>query len=114
MNYTYASSLDEKFALEKAKRYVGLAALPFAISGGVFVKALQTSNSLVSYLCDIDSSFSLSDKLFEFKGPVIISDVYLKSYKIGHSKMKGEKGFGVSVKLIPLMTQTPIIVNVIL
>lgn len=69
---------------------MGLAALPFAISGGVFVKALQTSISLVSYLCDIDSTFNLSDKLFEFKGPVIISDVYLKSYK--NMSFKNEAG----------------------
>lgn len=40
-----------------------------------FIKALQTSVGLVSYLCGIDSAFHLSDKLFGFRGPVVISDV---------------------------------------
>lgn len=64
-------------------------ALPFAISGGAFIKALKISIALVSYLCNIDSSFNLSDKLFEFKGPVIISDVYLESYKNRSFKNEG-------------------------
>ncbi|KFE99153.1 hypothetical protein IX39_00215 [Chryseobacterium formosense] len=78
MNYIYAIAHEEKETLEKVKKYIGFAALPFAISGGAFVKALQTSIGLVSYLCDIDSTFHLSDKLFEYKGPVIVSDVFLK------------------------------------
>lgn len=65
MNYTYARSLDEKVALEKTKRYEGLVALPFAINHGAFIKALQIA--LVSYFCDIDSRFNLSDKLFARK-----------------------------------------------
>ncbi|AZI32945.1 hypothetical protein [Kaistella carnis] len=81
MNYIYAIAHEEKEALEKAKRYVGIAALPFAISGGVFVKALQSSVALVSYFCDIDSTFRLSDNLFKFKGPVVISDVYWKNWR---------------------------------
>ncbi|SFT76920.1 hypothetical protein SAMN05421857_3210 [Chryseobacterium formosense] len=43
MNYVYAIAHEEKEALERVKRYIGLAALPFAISGGAFVRALQTS-----------------------------------------------------------------------
>lgn len=80
MNYVYAIAHEEKETLEKVKKYIGLAALPFAISGGAFVKVLQTSIGLVSYLCDIDSTFKLSDKLFEFKGPVVISDVHWKNW----------------------------------
>lgn len=49
MNYVYANAHEEKEALEKVKRYIGLVALPFSISGGAFVKALQTSIGLVSY-----------------------------------------------------------------
>ncbi|MGD1320228.1 hypothetical protein [Chryseobacterium sp. 2R14A] len=61
------------------KKYIGLAALPFAISGGAFVKVLQTSIGLVSYLCDVDSTFKLSDKLFEFKSSNVISYVIGKT-----------------------------------
>lgn len=35
-------------------------------------------------------TFNLSDRFFEFKGPVIISDVYLKSYK--NRSFKNEDG----------------------
>ena len=34
----------------------------------------------INYLCGIDSTFKFSDQLFEFKGPVVISDVYTYSY----------------------------------
>jgi len=57
---------------------------------GAFVKVLQTSISLVSYLCDIDSTFHLSDKLFEFKGQVVISDVFLKFWK--NTRYTNEQG----------------------
>ena len=67
-----------------------MAALPFAISAGAFVKVLQTSIGLVSYLCDIDSTFHLSDKLFEFKGPVVISDVFLQFWK--NTRYTNEEG----------------------
>lgn len=62
MTYIYAIAHEEKETLEKIKAYIGIAALPFTISGGVFLKALQTSVGLVSYLCDIDSTFHLSDE----------------------------------------------------
>ena len=81
MTYIYAIAHEEKETLEKIKAYIGIAALPFTISGGAFVKAFQTSVGLVSYLCDIDSTFHLSDKLFEYKGPVVISDVFWKNYR---------------------------------
>lgn len=55
--------------------------MPFGVSTGAFVKALQTSIGLVSYICDIDSTFHLSDKLFKFKGPVVLSDVYWNNWK---------------------------------
>ena len=55
--------------------------LPFTTSGETFIEAFQTSVGLVSYLCDIDSTFHLSDKLFEYKGPVVISDVFWKNYR---------------------------------
>lgn len=42
---------------------------------------LYTSAGLVSYLCDIDSTFHLSDKLFAYKGPVVISDVSWKNWR---------------------------------
>ena len=81
MTYIYAIAPEEKQTLEKVKRYIGFAALPFAIAGGTFVKALQTSIGLVSYLYDIDSTFHLSNKLFKFKGPAVLSDVYWNNWK---------------------------------
>ena len=81
MNYVYAIAHEEKETFENVKQIVGLAALPFTIEAGAFIKALQASIGLVSYLCDIDSTFHLSDELFEFKGPVVISDVYTYTYR---------------------------------
>jgi len=94
INYVYAIAHEEKETLEKIKRYIGLAALPFAISGGAFVKALQTSIGLVSYLCDIDSTFHISDKLFKFKGPVVLSDVILNIWKSDYSYREGVHYWG--------------------
>ncbi len=57
--------------------------LPFTTSGETFIEAFQTSVGLVSYLCDIDSTFHLSDKLFEFRGPLVISDLLISNYLNG-------------------------------
>lgn len=94
MTYVYAIAHEEKEMLEKIKKYVGVAALPFAISGGAFIKALQTSLGLVSYLCDIDSTFKFSDKLFEFKGPVVITDVILNIWKNNFTYREGTYYWG--------------------
>lgn len=58
----------------------------FYTSGGTFIEAF----GLVSYLCDIDSTFHLSDKLFDYKSPVIVSDVYLKFWINTH--FRNEQG----------------------
>lgn len=78
MNFVYAVANEEQETFEKIKTIIGLAAIPFTIEAGAFVKSLQTAVGIVSYLCDIDSTFSLSEKLYEYRGPVVISDVYLK------------------------------------
>lgn len=81
MNYVYAIANDEEETFENVKTVIGLAALPFTIEGGAFVKALQGAIGVVSYLCDIDSTFRLSSYLYEYKGPVVVSDVYWKNWK---------------------------------
>ncbi|MDR2238253.1 MAG: hypothetical protein LBE92_19175 [Chryseobacterium sp.] len=90
MNFVYAVANEEQETFEKIKTIIGLAAIPFTIEAGAFVKSLQMAVGLVSYLCDIDSTFSLSEKLYEYKGPVVISDVYSYSYR--NNPFTNEKG----------------------
>ena len=40
------------------------------------LKLYKESISLINYLCTADDVMKLTDKLFEFRGPIIISDVY--------------------------------------
>jgi len=46
MNYIYAIAHEEKETLEKVKKYIGIAALPFAISGGGFCKSFTDFHKL--------------------------------------------------------------------
>ncbi|MCT4084686.1 hypothetical protein HZP44_10460 [Elizabethkingia anophelis] len=81
MHFVNAVANEEQETFEKIKTIIGLAAIPFTIEAGAFVKSLQTAVGIVSYLCDIDSTFSLSEKLYEYRGPVVISDVFTHSYR---------------------------------
>lgn len=81
MNFIYAIAHKEKTYLEAAKNMVSVAAIPIELEAGIFVKVLQETLSLVAFLCDIDSYYELSDKFFEYKGPVVISDVFLSNYE---------------------------------
>lgn len=80
MNFIYAIAHKEKTYLEAAKNIVSVAAIPIEIEAGAFVKVLQESLGLIAFLCDIDSYFKFSEKLYEYRGPVIISDVFLNNY----------------------------------
>ncbi|AZB24300.1 hypothetical protein EG339_06595 [Chryseobacterium bernardetii] len=80
MNFIYAIAHKEKKYLDIVKNTVSLAAVPYELELGPFVKVLQESLGLVAFLCDVDSEYELTDSLFEYRGPVIISDVYNSNY----------------------------------
>lgn len=81
MNFIYAIAHKEKTYLEAAKNIISVAAIPIEIEAGPFVKVLQESLGLIAFLCDIDSYYELSETLYEYRGPVVISDVFLNSYE---------------------------------
>lgn len=81
MNFIYAIAHQEKTYLEAVKNIVSVAAIPIELEAGVFVKILQQSLGLIAFLCDVDSYYELSEKLYEYKGPVVTSDVFLSYYE---------------------------------
>lgn len=80
MSFVYSIAQEKKAQLDTFKKIIGIVSIPIAIEGYAWVKALQTGISLINYLCTVDDVMKLSDKLFEFRGPVVISDVYDSTY----------------------------------
>ncbi|HAY3508064.1 hypothetical protein KRE43_12180 [Elizabethkingia meningoseptica] len=76
MSFVYSIAQEKKIQLDNFKKIVGIVSLPITIEAYAWVKALQESISLINYLCTADDVMKLTDKLFEFRGPIIISDVY--------------------------------------
>lgn len=76
MSFVYSIAQEKKIKWENFKKIVALASIPLKIGGGPFVKALQGGIALINYLCTTDNVMKLSDKLFDFRGPVVISDVF--------------------------------------
>lgn len=75
MSFVYSIAQEKKVPWENLKKIVAIVSIPIKIGGGPYVKALQGSIALINYLCTIDNVWKLSDDLFDFRGPVIISDV---------------------------------------
>lgn len=84
MSFVYSIAQNDKKLLDKFKKIVGIASLPLTIEAYAWVKALQSGISLINYLCTADDVMKLSDELFEFRGPVIISDVFDVAYDNKH------------------------------
>ena len=80
MSLVYSIAQEKQIVLEKFKKVVAVAAIPVMIEGYAWVKALQIGITLINYLCTTDNIMKLSDKLFDFRGPVLISDVTDVSY----------------------------------
>lgn len=80
MSFVYSIAQEKKAQLDAFKKIVGIVSIPIAIEGYAWVKALQAGISLINYLCTVDDVMKLTDKLFEFRGPVIISDVFENVY----------------------------------
>ncbi len=66
----------KKVELDNFKKIVGIISIPITIEAYPWLKALQEGISLINYLCTADDVMKLTDKLFEFRGPVVISKVY--------------------------------------
>lgn len=80
MSFVFSITQERKEQLEKFKKIVGIVSIPIAIEAYAWFKALQTGISLINYLCTVDDVMKLSDALFKFRGPVVISDVYDKVF----------------------------------
>lgn len=80
MSFVYSVAQEKKIQLDNFKKIVGIVSLPITIEAYAWVKALQGGISLINYLCTTDDVMKLSDKLFEFRGPVIVSDVFENLY----------------------------------
>lgn len=80
MSFVFSISQNKKTELENFKKITAIAAIPIAIEGYAWVKALQVGISIINYLCTADNLTKLSDELFDFRGPVLISDVTDISY----------------------------------
>lgn len=76
MSFVYSIAQEKKVQLDNFKKIVGIVSIPITIEAYAWVKALQEGISLVNYLCTADDVMKLTDKLFEFRGPIIISNVY--------------------------------------
>lgn len=83
MSFVYSVAQNKKEQLEKFKKIVNIVSLPFGIQKYAWLKALQESISLINYLCTIDDVMNISDKLFEFRGPLVISDLLISNYLNG-------------------------------
>ncbi|WP_292008315.1 hypothetical protein, partial [Chryseobacterium sp.] len=84
MSFVYSIAQEKKIQLDNFKKIVGIVSLPITIEAYAWVKALQSGISLINYLCTADDVMKLSDELFEFRGPVIISDVFDVAYDNKH------------------------------
>ena len=80
MSFVYSIAQCKKMPVDIFKKIIAIASIPIAIEGYPLVLALQGGISLINYLCTADDVMKLTDKLFEFRGPVVISDVYDVSY----------------------------------
>ncbi|MDV3577717.1 hypothetical protein CMU79_07145 [Elizabethkingia anophelis] len=90
MSFVYSVAQEKKILLDNFKKIVGIVSLPITIEAYAWVKALQGSISLINYLCTADDVMKLSDKLFEFRGPIIISDIFDRLYNNNYlDKQKG-------------------------
>ncbi len=81
MSFVYSIAQGKKVELDNFKKIVGIISIPITIEAYPWLKALQEGISLINYLCTADDVMKLSDKLFEFRGPVIISNVYDEAFK---------------------------------
>ncbi|MDY3318131.1 hypothetical protein PG637_01750 [Riemerella anatipestifer] len=80
MSFVYSIVQGEKAMLDNFKKIVEIVSIPIAIKAYPWLKALQESISLISYLCTADDVMKLTDKLFDFRGPVVISEVHDEVY----------------------------------
>ncbi|WP_407477731.1 hypothetical protein [Elizabethkingia anophelis] len=80
MSFVYSIAQEKKIQLDNFKKIVGIVSIPITIEAYAWVKALQGGISLINYLCTADDVMKLSDKLFEFRGPIVISDVLIDNY----------------------------------
>lgn len=78
MSFVYSIAQEKKIKLDNFKKVVGIVSIPITIEAYAWVKALQGGISLINYLCTADDVIKLSDALFEFRGPIVISDVINK------------------------------------
>lgn len=76
MSFVYSIAQGKKMPLDIFKKIIAIASIPIAIEAYPLVLALQGGISLINYLCTADDVIKLTDKLFEFRGPVVISKVY--------------------------------------
>lgn len=77
MSFVYSIAQEKKIQLDNFKKIVGIVSIPITIEAYAWVKALQEGISLINYLCTTDDVMKLSDTLFEFRGPFVISDVFI-------------------------------------
>ncbi|MEJ5105154.1 hypothetical protein [Chryseobacterium sp. MYb328] len=80
MSFVYSIAQEKKIQLDNFKKIVGFVSIPITIEAYAWVKALQGGISLINYLCTTDDVMKLSDNLFEFRGPLVISDVFITNF----------------------------------
>jgi len=80
MSFIYAIAYGKQQDFRAFQTIISLAALPIDIAEKPAIKALQTSLDLVAYLIDIDGFTQFSDKLFEYRGPVVLTNTYYSRF----------------------------------
>lgn len=76
MSFVYASAYEAKKLQGKAEAAIGVLTFPVKVSELPMVFALQTSLELISFLIAAKNTLKLDEKMFNYRGPIIISDVY--------------------------------------
>lgn len=80
MSFVYASAYEAKKLQGKAEAAIGVLTFPVKVSELPVVFALQTSLELISFLIAAKNTLKLDEKMFNYRGPIIISDVYYSPY----------------------------------
>lgn len=81
MSFVYSVAQGKKVKLEYFKKIASIVSIPITIEAYPWLKVLQEGISLINYLCTADSVMKLTDELFDFRGPIVISDVYDIAYR---------------------------------
>lgn len=98
MSFVYSIAHGKKVELDNFKKIVGIISIPITIKAYPWLKAFQEGISLINYLCTTDDVMKLSDKLFEFRGPFVVSDVY--EVVFNNQKINEDK-WGIPINIDP-------------